>query len=124
MKKVLIIEDDQSLALAYQKKFSQAGFAVERAEDGQMGLGKVTQFKPDIIILDIMLPGGMNGFDILQKLKLSQETKEIPVIVMTNLADEGESALKLGAVEYLLKVDISLQFLVEKVKEYLKQKNS
>lgn len=120
MKKILIVEDDQPLALAYQKKFTQAGFEVERAEDGHSGVSKAAQFKPDIIILDIMLPGGMNGFDVLQQLKLSKETKGIPVIVMTNLAEEGESALNLGAVEYLLKVKISLQELVEKVKKYLK----
>lgn len=120
MKKILIVEDDQSLALAYQKKFTQVGFEVERAENGHFGISKAAQFKPDIIILDIMLPGGMNGFDVLQQLKLSKETKDIPVIIMTNLAEEGESALKLGATEYLLKVNITLQDLVEKVNKYLK----
>jgi DNA-binding response OmpR family regulator len=120
MKKILIVEDDQPLALAYQKKFSQAGFEVDRAEDGRAGVSKAIQFRPDIIILDIMLPGGMNGFDVLQQLKLSKETKDIPVIVMTNLAEEGESALNMGAVEYLLKVNISLKDLVEKVKHHLK----
>ncbi|MCH7951319.1 response regulator [Patescibacteria group bacterium] len=123
MKKILIIEDDQALALAYEKKFSQAAFAVERAEDGHAGLSKATQFEPDIIILDIMLPGGMNGFDILRQLKLSNTTKNIPVIVMTNLAEQGQSALELGAEEYLLKVNISLKDLVKKVKKIVKNKN-
>ena len=99
MKKVLIVEDDQPLALAYQKKFTQSGFEVDRAEEGRAGVSKAFQFKRDIIILDIMLPGGMNGFDVLQQRKLSKDTKDIPVIVMTNLAEEGESALNSGAVE-------------------------
>lgn len=121
MKKILIIEDDQALALAYQKKFTQAKFNTKLASDGPSGLALARSEKPDIIILDIMLPGGMNGFDILRQLKLEQELSDIPVIVMTNLAEQGESALAEGAVEYLLKVDISLQELIEKVKDYLKK---
>lgn len=77
------------------------------------------QFRPHLIILDIMLPGGMNGFDVLQSLKLSEVTKDIPVIVMSNLAEQGESAIQLGAKEYLLKVNVSLQSLLEKVKNYI-----
>lgn len=119
MTKILVVEDDRPLALAYQKKFTQAGFTVDLAEDGQEGISKATLGKPDLIILDIMLPGGMNGFDVLQQLKLSAETREIPVIVMTNLAEEGESAMELGAKEYLLKVNITLSELLEKAKEYV-----
>jgi response regulator RpfG family c-di-GMP phosphodiesterase len=62
----------------------------------------------------------MNGFDVLQQLKLSKETKNIPVLVMTNLAEEGEAAINMGAKEYLLKVNVSLHELVEKVKQHLK----
>lgn len=120
MSKILVIEDDQALALAYQKKFTQAGYDVELASEGRPGISKATTLKPDIIILDIMLPGGMNGFDILRQLKLTNVTKDIPVIVMTNLAEQGESALAEGAVEYLLKVNITLQDLLKKVKKYVK----
>lgn len=120
MKKILIIEDDQSLTLAYQKKFSQAGFEVEIAETGKSGLSKVKEFKPSLIILDIMLPGGMNGFDVLNQLKISKETQAIPIIVMTNLAEQGKAAIEGGAQEYLLKVNISLQELLEKVEKYIK----
>ena len=119
MAKIFVVEDDQPLALAYQKKFTQVGFAVDLAGDGQSGLSKATLGKPDLIILDIMLPGGMNGFDVLQQLKLSEVTKDIPVIVMTNLAEEGESARKLGAKEYLLKVNVTLAELLEKAKKYI-----
>ena len=119
MKKILVVEDDQPLALAYQKKFTQAGFTVDLAEDGQSGLSKATLGKPDLIILDIMLPGGMNGFDILRQLKLSEGTREIPVIVMTNLAEEGKSAIELGAKEYLLKVNVTLSELLSKANKYI-----
>jgi len=121
MKKVLIVEDDQSLSLAYQKKFSQSGYEVVRADDGQTGLTKAVESNPDMIILDIMLPGKLNGFDVLRQLKLSASTKGIPVIVMTNLMEEGKSAMELGAIEYLLKVNVSLQELLEKVEKYLKK---
>lgn len=119
MKKILIVEDERALALAYQKKFTQAGFEVILAGDGQTGFSQATKEKPDLIILDIMLPGGMNGFDVLRQLKLTDETKTIPVIVMTNLAEQGKSAIEAGAVEYLLKVSVTLQELMEKVKIYL-----
>ena len=124
MKKVLIVEDDQSLALAYQKKFSQRGYEVVCADDGQTGLTKATESKPNMIILDIMLPGKLNGFDVLRQLKLSASTKGIPVIVMTNLMEEGKSAMDLGAIEYLLKVNVSLQELLEKVEKYLKKSSA
>lgn len=120
MPKVLIVEDDQPLALAYQKKFTQEGFEVSRADDGASGITKALEVQPDIIILDIMLPGKLNGFDVLRELKLADKTKGIPVIVMTNLAEEGQSAKELGANEYLLKVSVSLQELVGKVEKYLK----
>lgn len=120
MKKILIIEDNQALSLAYQKKFSHSGYQVDHAEEGQTGIRKANDFKPDIIILDIMLPGGMNGFDILKKLKQSDETKSIPVLVMTNLSEQGEAAKEVGATEYLLKVKVSLEELVQKVDSYLK----
>lgn len=118
-KNILIIEDDQPLAMAYEKKFTQAGFAVYRAEDGRSGLNKASEIGADLIILDIMLPGKLNGFDILRELKLSEKTKDIPVIVMTNLTEEGESAKELGAKEYLLKVNISMQDLLDRVKSYI-----
>lgn len=124
MKKILIVEDDQPLALAYQKKFTQQGFQVSRADDGASGISKAAEFHPDIIILDIMLPGKLNGFDVLRQLKLADQTKDIPVIVMTNLAEEGQSAKELGANEYLLKVTVSLQELVEKVEKYLKKEDT
>ena len=82
---------------------------------------EAVESNPDMIILDIMLPGKLNGFDVLRQLKLSPSTKGIPVIVMTNLMEEGKSALELGAIEYLLKVSVSLQDLLEKVEKYLKK---
>lgn len=119
MKKILVVEDDQALALAYQKKFTQAGYEAEMAYDGESGFSKAINEKPDLIILDIMLPGKMNGFDVLNQLKLSAETKDIPVIMMTNLAEQGESAIEAGAAEYLLKVNISLNTLLKKIEKYL-----
>ena len=88
MKKILVIEDDASLLKAYQEMFNPDEFRVIGASTGQEGLALTGSEKPDIILLDLMLPGGMNGFDVLERLKADPATKPIPVIVLTNLDSE------------------------------------
>ena len=86
MAKILLVEDDQSIYKMYQKAFELEGFETEVAENGQVGLEKVASYKPDIILLDIMMPT-MNGIDMLNKLREDEATKDTPVIVLTNVAD-------------------------------------
>src|SRR3989338_11286440 len=88
MKKILVVEDDVSLLKAYREMFKPEEFQMIEASNGQDGIARVNEEKPDVILLDIMLPGCMNGFDVLEQLKKNSATKQIPVIVTTNLDTE------------------------------------
>lgn len=88
MAKILLVEDDPLIYRMYQKLFSLEGFETETAENGQEGLDKLATFKPDVILLDIMMPK-MNGLEMLTKLKSEESTKDIPVAVLTNVSDMG-----------------------------------
>lgn len=86
MTKILLVEDDPLIYRMYQKLFTLEGYETETAENGQEGLDKLATYKPDIILLDIMMPG-MNGVEMLSKLKENPETAEIPTVVLTNMSD-------------------------------------
>ncbi len=119
-KKILIIEDDKFLLKLYSDKLSREGFSVSMAISGEEGLGKVRQEKPDLVLLDVILPQ-KNGFDILGELKLDPETKDIPVVMLTNLGQESDikTGMDLGAVDYLVKTDFSITKLPEVVRKYI-----
>ncbi len=120
--KVLIIEDEEILVNMYKSKFEKEGFEVCQALNGKDGLDQVKENKPDIILLDIIMPE-MDGFMVLKDLKSNPETQNIPVIMLTNLGQEEdiEKGKELGAKDYLLKVDSTPNQVVEKVKEILKK---
>lgn len=104
MKKILIIEDDKLIQRMYTKEFKMAGYEVEVAIDGEEGLLKSLTSDAQLILLDIMLPK-KNGFEVLGELKKSQNTKNIPVIVLTNLMHDrdAEIAIEMGAIKYFVK---------------------
>ena len=118
--KILLIEDDYFLAGIYLTKFKLEGFEIFLAQDGEQGLRLANSKKPDIILLDIFLPK-KDGFAILQDLKKSSITKNIPVIMMTNLSESKniKKAVNLGAVDYLVKSNFLPNEIVEKVKQVL-----
>ena len=118
--RILIIEDDKFLIKLYNDKLTRAGFDVSMAISGEEGLAKVVNEKPDIVLLDIILPQ-KNGFDILSEIILNPDTKNIPVIILTNLGQESDikTGLELGAADYLVKTDFSINKLPEKVKTVL-----
>jgi len=120
--KVLIIEDEEILINMYKSKFEREGFEVYQALNGKNGLDQVKENKPDIILLDIIMPE-MDGFMVLKDLKSNSETQNIPVIMLTNLGQEEdiEKGKELGAKDYLVKVDSTPNQVVEKVKEILKK---
>lgn len=118
-KKILIVEDDASLLLIYKTKFESEGFEVYEATTGQQGLNLAGQKIPDLILLDIMLPDGMNGFDVMQQMKFNQAIKDIPVVLLTNLESEKTSGDALGAKDYVVKANTSIDDLVVKVKHHL-----
>lgn len=123
MKKILFIEDDQILVRMYTQKLQGSGFEVKQTADSKSALSLCRDFKPDLIVLDIMLPGGINGFDVLELLKNDQEVKNIPVIVLTNLETEKESALKVGASDYIIKSENRPEAVIDKIKSILWQKS-
>ena len=120
IKKILVIEEDASLFKAYQEMFRLEEVNVVGANTGQEGLNLIHSEKPDIIILDIMLPGGMNGFDVLEQLKRNPATRQIPVIVITNLDTEEKVARTIGATDYLVKANTTKDEIVKLVKKRLK----
>ena len=120
MKKILVIEEDASVFKAYQEMFKPEGVRVVGASTGQEGLKLVQSEKPDVILLDIMLPGGMNGFDVLDQLKRDRATQRIPVIVLTNLDSEEKISKTIGATDYLVKANTTQDEVVNLVMERLK----
>lgn len=121
MSKILIVEDDGFLSKMYAKKFQIAGFEVEVAHDGVEGFAKAKSFKPDLILMDILMPK-QNGIETLDKLKADSELKSIPVIMATNLSttDDAETAKKKGAVRYVVKSEVTPAEMVDIAKPYLK----
>lgn len=121
MKRILIIEDDKATQDLYRIKLEAEGFEVMVAADGASGLTSATQGKPDLIVLDLMLPGGMNGFDVLSRLKQNPETAQIKIVVLSNLSSEAETAKDMGVADYLVKANTSIKEVVETIKRHLAQ---
>ena len=119
-KKVLIIEDDKFLGELLVKRLSQENFFIELATDGEAGITKAIDLKPDLILLDILLPG-MNGYAVLEKLKADPALKDIPVIILSNLGQKGEieKGLALGAADFLIKAEFDLNDIVGKIQGIL-----
>ena len=118
MKKILFVEDESALQKTFDDVLRQEGYEIVPALDGEIGLSLAKSTKPDLILLDLILPK-LNGFEVLKRLKEDKETKEIPVIVLTNLEDMAdiERALELGATTYLVKANYSLKEVIEKIKK-------
>ena len=121
--KILFIDDDNFLRKVYQAELKENGYEVVLAADGQAGLDKAKLEKPDLIILDMILPI-MNGFEVLTTLKNNNETNSIPVIILSNLGQDidKKKGINLGAVDYLVKDDTTLNIIVSKINEYLNSK--
>lgn len=115
-----MIEEDRFLRKIYRDKFSRLGFEFLEATNGEEGLNKIIYEKPDLVILDLMLPK-KNGFDVLIDIKNNKNTQKIPVIILSNLGQESDikRGFSLGAANYLVKTEVSLSGLVEEVKEQI-----
>ena len=120
-KKVLLVEDDKTISLMYKIKIEIGGFEVLTADNGADGLSLAKKQKPDIIMLDVILPQ-LDGFSVLEELKKDASTKNIPVVMLTNLGTEEdkEKGEKLGATDYLVKASLTPAQVEEKIKQYLK----
>ena len=122
MKKVMIVEDDEHISKVYEIKLAKEGIETSLAVDGEEAVAKITREKPDLVILDLMIPK-KDGFDVLSDIKKIPELASIPVIVLSNLGQQADQdrALGLGANEYLVKVDNPIQEVINKVKQYLER---
>lgn len=119
-KNILFIEDERELHKSLKEILEIENIELLSAFDGEEGLKKAQETKPDLILLDLVLPK-LHGFDVLKKIKEDEELREIPLIILTNLegVDEVEKALELGATTYLAKSSYTLMEIVKKIKETL-----
>ncbi len=119
-KKILWVEDDKFLSMILLKKFEISGYTVLKAINGEEAITILQTEVPDIIVLDILLPG-MNGFEVLQKIKMNEKLRAIPVIMLSNMskASDIEKAKVLGAQKFLVKVAVSLDEIVKEISRLL-----
>jgi DNA-binding response OmpR family regulator len=119
-KSILLVDDEQFIAVAYKDGLERAGYTVNVAHDGEQALDFLKSAKPDIMLLELLLPK-MNGFELLQIMKADESLKDIPVLVLTNLSQDSDEAeaRSYGIVDFMVKSDVSLKDLVTKLHELL-----
>jgi DNA-binding response OmpR family regulator len=120
MKKILFIEDESALQKTFGEILRQEGYEMISALDGEIGLRMAKSEKPDLILLDLILPK-IHGFEVLKELKKDDLTKDIPIIILTNLerVEDVQKAIELGATTYLVKANYTLEEILKKVKKAL-----
>ncbi|MFH0951815.1 MAG: response regulator [Patescibacteria group bacterium] len=119
---IVLVEDDSFLAGMYVTKLELENFKVELAIDGEAGLKTIREAKPNIILLDVVLPK-KDGFAVLQEIKKDKTLKDIPVILLTNLGQRSDvdKGLSLGAVDYLIKAHFLPSEVIDKIKHFVKR---
>jgi len=120
MKTIIFIEDEPTLQKTVGRFLENEGYEIKSALDGETGLAMVKKIKPDLVLLDLILPK-KDGFEVLKELKADETTKDIPVIILTNLEKTAdiEKTLSLGATTYLVKANYELEEIVKKIKEII-----
>jgi len=120
MAKILVVEDDKFLRELIVQKLLREGYTTAEAIDGEEGLKKIKEENPDIILLDIILPG-IDGFEVLRRAKEDEKTNDIPVIILSNLGQQEDidKGVELGAKDYLVKAEFTPGEIVEKVRAIL-----
>ncbi|MDP1629009.1 MAG: response regulator, partial [bacterium] len=118
--KIFLVEDDQFLGGLMSNKLEKEGFSVVRVLDGEEAVKKIFEDRPDLVLLDIILPG-MDGFEVLKRLREDPQTAKIPVIMLTNLGakEDIERGFKLGAQDYMVKAHFTPGEIVAKIKSVL-----
>lgn len=119
-KKILLVEDDDGLASVYQTRLEAEGFTVQRVPNGEDALAAAIEFKPDLILLDAMMPK-VSGFDVLDILRNTPETTNVRIIMLTALSQDTDKqrAESLGVDEYLVKSQVVIADVVERIKHHL-----
>lgn len=118
--KIAIVEDDLAIAQMYRLKFEVEGFEVEIAENGKLGVDLVDKMKPDILLLDLMMPE-MNGDEALKAIRSKDSGKDLKVIILTNMGEEEapDEIKELGVTKYIVKAEMTPKQVAELVKEAL-----
>jgi len=119
-KKVLVVEDDTLLKDMLGQQLTKEGWQVLHATEGEQAIALSVSEKPDVILLDLLLPG-MSGFDVLSSIKEKEETKGIPVIILSNLGQQEDidKGMKLGASDFMIKSNFTLDEVSSKIKEVI-----
>jgi len=125
MTKILLVEDEQIMLNLLQRKLTEEGYEVSIAKDGEEGLKVMEEIKPDIVLLDIVMPK-KGGFEVMEEMQKDPNLKRIPVIIISNSGQPVElsRAQKLGARDWLIKTEFDPQEVIDKVKKQLWQKQS
>ncbi|MEK7603428.1 MAG: response regulator [Patescibacteria group bacterium] len=119
-KKILLVEDDDALANVYQTRLESEGFQTQRVANGEEALQSALQYKPDLIVLDVMMPK-VSGFDVLDILRNTPDTSGVKIVMLTALSQDAdkERAKSLGVNEYLVKSQVVIADVVERIKHQL-----
>ncbi len=119
-KKILLVEDDKMLAEVYSDRLDLEGFDVLWVENGEDALSKALDYKPDLILLDVMMPK-ISGFDVLDILRNTKETADVKIVIMTALSQDKDKkmAKELGADDYLIKSQIVIKDVIDRIKYHL-----
>jgi len=119
-KRILFVEDDDALAGVYLVRLQAEGFDVKRVSNGEEALAAATSFKPDLILLDVMMPK-VSGFDVLDILRNTPETANLKIIMLTALSQESDRkrAESMGVDEYLVKSQVVITDVIDRIKHHL-----
>lgn len=119
-RKILFVEDDDSLALVYMTRLQAENFDVKRVPNGEDALASALQYRPDLILLDVMMPK-VSGFDVLDILRNTPEVGDVKIVMLTALSQDSdiEKAKKLGVDDYLVKSQVVIADVVDRIKLHL-----
>jgi two-component system response regulator RpaA len=119
-KRILIVDDDDQIAKMYTTLLEIKGFTVQRASNGEDALAVTLEFKPDLILLDIMMPK-ISGFDVADILHNTEKTREVPIIMLSALGgkEDKDRAMASGVVDYFVKSEIDLESITKRIDEIL-----
>jgi DNA-binding response OmpR family regulator len=121
--RILLVEDDDSLASVYVTRLQAEGFEVRRVSNGEEALATALSYKPDLVVLDVMMPK-VSGFDVLDILRNTPETAQLKIIMLTALSQDSdkERAKTLGADDYLVKSQVVIADVIERIRHHLDKK--
>lgn len=119
-KKILLVEDDETLAMVYEQRLQLEGFDVRHSKDGESALKDAVEYHPDLILLDVMMPK-LNGFDVLDILRNSPQTRNVHIVMLTALSQpkDAERAKELGADDFLVKSQVVIGDVIARIKHQL-----